>query len=456
MSKTIFSEVNLSDLVLDKENPRFAELYRGSDKEEDLIEYLLYTESGDDIARNISQINEFYLDRPLWVIKQGDKYLVKDGNRRCAAVKALRFPGKYGLTLSKIDFKKLPVLIYKDTKEIEKRVIQEHTSNLFREWGRIAKALEVYKLHNSGSSIESMKEIDTSPSDLIKLASFYYEAVGVKGDDVRILLRKGRSKNGGKTIVFERLFRYRKVCGYNFKNGPSYKIEVTNKDIFEKYIEALVKYLKNNPDTTHKIVDDEGENFLKRLREYGFKPKKNGTTKKITIKSKKSSSASGISKVKKTQVACYRTDVPIPLEKLVKECYDLDRVNFSNAKVALTRIVFECTLKFVVENTEYTKGNKISESKYFHFAFYFKNGTKRPFTDFTLLKKNFTDLIVNTGKKQAFGAFDLDRPSQIIHNYNIGAIPADAEAICNNLTVLLEFLLQEDKDLVKSLDVSKL
>ena len=32
--------IKLDELVLDKENPRFAELYNGSDKEEEIIEYI--------------------------------------------------------------------------------------------------------------------------------------------------------------------------------------------------------------------------------------------------------------------------------------------------------------------------------------------------------------------------------------------------------------------------------
>ena len=68
MKKANLETENISKLILDKSNPRFAELYDGSSREEDLIEYLLYTESGEDIAKNISEEGEFYLDRPLWVL----------------------------------------------------------------------------------------------------------------------------------------------------------------------------------------------------------------------------------------------------------------------------------------------------------------------------------------------------------------------------------------------------
>lgn len=186
----------LDKLVLDIDNPRFAELYSGSNKEDDLIEYLLYNESAIDVANGISASGEFHPDRPLWVLKSGDKYLVKDGNRRCAAVKALQLPNKYGIDLQKIIFKELPIIVYSDSKELEKRILQEHTNSLFREWDRIAKALEVFKIFNDGGSIDSMKDIDSTPTQLVKLSSFYYEAVKKEGEELKKLLRRGRGKNG--------------------------------------------------------------------------------------------------------------------------------------------------------------------------------------------------------------------------------------------------------------------
>jgi len=143
---------SINKLLLDPNNARFAELYSTSDKEEDLIEYLLYTEAAEEIAKNISSEKGYYPDEVLWVISQGEKFLVKDGNRRCAAVKALQSPKKYGLDLSRIQIKELPVLVYKDIKKLERRIQKQHTHSLFREWDRIAKALKAFEMHSSGSS----------------------------------------------------------------------------------------------------------------------------------------------------------------------------------------------------------------------------------------------------------------------------------------------------------------
>ena len=50
----------------------------------------------------------------------------------------------------------------------------------------------------------------------------------------------------------------------------------------------------------------------------------------------------------------------------------------------------------------------------------------------------------------------LQRQHQVIHNYRVGAVPSDAKAICDNLIDLLEFMLQEETDLVSGLDLSKI
>ncbi len=457
MAKATFKNESLNKLILDIKNPRFAELYNGSNKEEDLIEYLLYTEAGDDIAKSISQAGEYYPDRPLWVLKESDNYIVKDGNRRCAAVKALQCPQKYKLELSKFNLTKLPVLIYKNKEDLEERVIQEHTANLFRGWDRIAKALEVYRLFTSGKSIESMKDIDSSPDDLIKLASFYYEAVKIKGDELKKLLRRGRGETGGKTIIFERLFKYKDLCGFRFKNKPSYKIDIFDQDKFSKYISVVVECLKQNPSTTHNTIDDEKKRkvFFENLKELGF-----DINKKTEATNQEKARASFLKEKKRKSIrnrpVYERKGIPKPLDRLIQECYNLDCNNFPNAKMALARVSFECTLKYVVENTKYNSKNKIFESPFFKEAFFYQKGQRRKFTNFEALKNKFADLIQNIGKRKAFESFDLDKLHQIIHNYNVRAIPANAEAVCGNLIFLLEFMLRDEKDLLSSLDLTKL
>lgn len=280
------TKVDIIKLKLDVDNPRFAELYNGSDDQDELIEYLLHSESATDIVKELDESQEFYADRPLWVIEdKGGSYLVKDGNRRFAAVLALRKPSAFGLSEKRQTIDEIPVIIYPSGDEVDKRIRMEHTHSSFREWDRIAKALEVYKMRSSGTAVDSpvLKEFDSAPQSLVKLASFYYEAVKIGKDDLKKLLRRGRGSSGGKTIVFERLFSYRTSCGYDFNGKPTYDINVTDRKLFDSYVSAMIAYLKANPDTTHKTVDDAKETFLNKLESYGFKPSKKAVSGKTTM-----------------------------------------------------------------------------------------------------------------------------------------------------------------------------
>lgn len=503
--KSTRKEVKIEKLVLDKDNPRFAELYSGSDNEEDLINYLLYNESAEDVAKSIFEADEFYPDRPLWVLKEGEKYLVKDGNRRCASVKALKHPLKYGLDESyKADIKELPVLVYDNKSDLDERIRQEHTSNLFKQWGRIAKALEVFRLFKTGTAIEAMTDYDSQPKELVKLASFYYEAVKISGEDFKKLLRSGKGKSGGKTIIFERLFRYRKECGYNFKNKSTNEIIIKNKELFKSFIEAMVAYLKDNPNTTSRDIDKLQDGFLLKLKPYGYPPESekedesgkektsttsgSGTTTSTGSSSSAdgtavpassgsgSTTSSGASTTTSTSGSSSSTStkssgggrksikhkpiytrkrIPAALENLIKECYNLDQNYFPNSKTAMSRVTFECTLKYVVENTNKGNGKVLKTSNHFQDV-YFKKGRPNPYTDFDKLKSKFTELIKDTGIRKAFEDFDLQNSHQIIHNYHVRAVPGNAKGLCDNLIPLIEFMLQEETDLLQALDQSKI
>ena len=506
--KYVQTEIELDQLVLDSKNPRFAELYNGSEKESDIIEYLLYTESAEEVAEAISDAQEFYIDRPLWVYKMDDgRFVVKDGNRRCAAAKALQTPNKYDLGISRFEMKKLPVLEYHKLDDIDKRIRLEHNSNLFKKWGRIAKALEIYRLFSSGSSIQSLSDIDSKPRDFIKIATFYHKAVAIKGEDLKKLVREGRGKTGGKTIIFERLFRVRKICGYDFKRNTS-EIIIKDEKLFESYITAIVPFLLQNPDTSSRTIDDEGaKTFLKRLEPFGFPPKQpnprsssadiiqstnsqsnnnptivpsnnndstNNSNSNNTSTPDTTSPPNNIvnsdnnsgnkNKQKngnqrhsiKSRPKLNRKKIPSPLKKLIDECYDLDQNNFANAKTALTRVSLECTLKYIVENTKQSNGNPLKNSNHFNFAFKDKRGRPLPYTNFEQLKSKFTSLIKDSGIRKAFENFDIQNPHQIIHNYRVGAVPADAKSLCDNLISLIEFMLQEEADLINSLDLTQL
>jgi hypothetical protein len=484
------SFIKVQDLILDKSNPRFAELYTGQHNEDSLIKYLLLNEAAIDVAKGIVREGGFYADRPLWVIEQNGKYLVKDGNRRCAAVKALRAPGKYGMDFPLMNILKLPVLIYNLEEDVDERIFQEHANSLFRSWERIAKALEVYRLFTNGNSINSMRDLDSSPGQLVKLASFYFEAVKIGGDDLRDLLSRREGKTGGRTIIFERLFapKISVMCGYTFKNSPYFELQILDQAKFNSYIDSMVKLLKDdvNYDIKTETVDNDKEKFLGQLKSYGFDVKKSGSTSGNTSQGTTTSNNSALSGTSgnvadsslsggsvdsvgnnshstvdnrgsnKKKPTPKRKGLEAGITKRIKECYSLKPDTFPNAKFAMARVTFECILKYIVDKTYYSKRSTMSKSNYFHKAYKKPDGTPLPSTNFDILKSKFTEIILDKGKRRAFEQFDLEGPHQVIHNYDYLGIPTDADTYTLNLIPLIDFMLQSEVDLLNSLDLTRL
>nr|WP_315398328.1 hypothetical protein [uncultured Sphingobacterium sp.] len=501
MKKTSKLEyIDLDRLSLDINNPRFGELYNGSKEEGDLIEYLLYDEAAEEIAAAIVKNDEFYEDKALWVIKgNNNKYIVRDGNRRCAAVKALQSPDKYKLSQPKKEIFQLPVYVYENEDELKSRITEEHSASLFRSWERIAKALQILDLANNGKQDE-MSSLDSRPGDFIKLGSFYKAAVKYGGDDFRKQLRRGRGKTGGKTIIYERLFRDAKLCGYKFKNSPNFNIEITDEIIFKSYINALVKYIEINPSIKTSVIDDD-KDFIKRLSIFGYKqtPVQSSTSPIPSIPSGPSGPSGPSSPITPTPlpIAIPGTTAPLSipgpssntnfpsapnnqvpnqqnsgivtkrvsikkapeikrkkfppgLKARIDEYFTLDSTAFPNAKIAMARVTYECVLKYVVENT---KSGSIVFKNSGHFGPAY---SRKPYTNFEEMNKKFIELIKDVGKAQAFRNFEFDKMHQTIHNYNITSKTSDADQIKNNLIVLLEFLLQDESDLLATLETSKI
>ena len=123
---------------------------------------------------------------------------------------------------------------------------------------------------------------------------------------------------------------------------------------------------------------------------------------------------------------------------------------YPNAKIAMSRVLFEIVLKYVIEYTKFNGRTTMDKCGYFQPVY------RGKFADATLMKFKFTDLINVTVDKKHFQDFDLEKMHQVIHNYKTGGLVIDAENYNNSLIFLIEFLLQDEQDLLNSLDITKL
>jgi len=455
--KYVETDVKLSDLVLDASNPRFAQLYSGN-SQDDIIRYLLEEEDAMDLVRKIVNMGFFRPDKRLWVLKQPNgKYLVKDGNRRCAAVKALQNPSKYGLSRSmKID--KLPVIIYEDAKLLESMIREEHTTPSVKEWSAIAKALEVHRLAQNHASKEVMMSIDSDISRFLKIANFYNQAVKICGDRLNELLRNS-GKKGRKLTIFERLFQSSESCGYKFGNIRSNNaILIHDEALFKKYVNTIVKYLQKNPDTTYHVVDKEKDQkaFLLRLGILEA-PTADEASSTTTDAAPSTTSAGRSAKPRKFIIPTNRTEnlfpvlnvlrtIPDSLKKVLQEgqriCFNSNKDNgYPNASVSLLRIAFESTLDFILKDT-LVNGNSLSRRNSF-------NDDRLSYR-----KKALANIVKSTSVRRKLEHFKLEFANLIIHD---NWTPTNKEILEYAFRVeeLINWMLQEKSVFENDLDLSK-
>jgi len=357
-----------------------------------------------------------------------------------------------------LSFSSLPVIIYDNEVLLYEHIQGEHTSASKKDWSRIAKALEIQRLAQSKASRSEMQNIDSDFSQLLKVANFYEKAVIIANGKLKELFRNSGVK-GKKLIIFERMFGISNECGYTFGKADSHYALIVNDDKkFKTYVKNIVNYLYNHPEITHADVDkkEDQRNFLSLISNKSSKTSSiSGKTKGGVPPSQPPTPASPPAKAGsvKTRPKFKRKDIPPQVIKVMDELYKLKPSSYYNSKAVMTRIVLELALKYVVENTKYDSKHTMDKSPHFQNAFPPKSGK---YTNATALKDKFTEIVRKTGIKTALKNFDLDKPSQAIHNYHIGIAPIDAQQWSNGLIDILEFILDEEVELLKNLNINKL
>lgn len=463
--------IKVSDLLLDKTNPRFVEMFGENPAEDVLIRYMLNHEKAYEIADSILDLGYFHIDEALWVFSsEGGKYIVREGNRRLSAVKALADTEKFfGNKKNQLKLDELPCLIYTDENALDERIRQRHTSEVIRGWSRLAQAKYAKMMFDKG-------KVDQSPF-LLKLSSVYSAAENIgMGKRLYDFL-----ENDKKSAILERFFApaelLKKYCGFYFSKN---EVKILNENSFKGFLSALIEYTNRNNLTAKDIYSDKKEEYLS--ENFGLTPSNSDSedssqdkgdtensepqagshidTPAIPVKSQaKTLGAVSVSKRGSVQTGPHpkRKQLPPNIKKIIDELYKLDGKSSPNAKYAFVRVVFENVLKYVVENTRYSdasgKDILLIDSKSLKNA---KPNGKHPYTNFTLLKTNFTAIVKNKGIKNALNKFDLDGMNQVIHNYNSKISDRDTKKECDNLIPIIEFLLREEADLIAELDTSKL
>lgn len=247
-------KINISLLDLDTQNPRFLMLYKDSHSQEDIIKYLLKNENGIEIVKSITDQQDFRSDSFLYVIQQkNNHYLVKEGNRRLAAVKALQNPEKYlNNKFNKFIINEVPCLVYDDKSKLDKDIVSRHTQIDIKRWSRLAQGAYIHNCIKDGMQLIDLKYLKDYKS-LYKLFHLYLaaEEVGYGNKFKKMVLDWDRS------TLIERFFSNHSQkyilpsLGFSI-NDSNCKVSIENYDLFKLALDNFINWL--DPANAEKIT----------------------------------------------------------------------------------------------------------------------------------------------------------------------------------------------------------
>ena len=245
--------INISLLDLDTQNPRFLMLYNGSHSQDDIINYLLKNENVNEIVKSIVEQQDYRSDSFLYVIQYGKRYIVKEGNRRLAAVKSLQEPEKYlNNRYNKFIISEVPCLVYSDKSALDKDIASRHTQVDIKRWSRLAQGAYIYNCLKDGMQLSDLNYLKDYKS-IYKLFNLYLAADKIGyGDKFKKLVL-----DWDRATLIERFFSIHSqkyilpYLGYSI-NNDSCQITVFNENLFKISLDNFISWL--DPKNAEKIT----------------------------------------------------------------------------------------------------------------------------------------------------------------------------------------------------------
>jgi len=136
-------QISVASLHLDSKNPRLGPAASGSSPRE-LIQLLFQHDKAMEIAQSIAS-RGFFPNEPLLAVREEDKYVVVEGNRRLAALKALREPGileskaerqaeRLARRMDINSIAKVPIILAPNRRATDRQVAGKHVGTPVLSW----------------------------------------------------------------------------------------------------------------------------------------------------------------------------------------------------------------------------------------------------------------------------------------------------------------------------------
>lgn len=135
--------MSVTSLHLDSKNPRLGR-ERASRAPREIIQYLFDNDKALDVAESVAT-RGYFPNEPLLAIKEDGRYVIVEGNRRLAAVKALREPGlvegpvrrqleRLSRSLAVESLSTVPVTVAPTRKSTDRQIVGRHIGSPVLSW----------------------------------------------------------------------------------------------------------------------------------------------------------------------------------------------------------------------------------------------------------------------------------------------------------------------------------
>jgi len=246
-------QISVNSILLDPQNPRMPPKFEPPDQRS-LIAELIEHDKVEELARNIAK-NGYFPVESLIVVKEGNKTIVIEGNRRVAALKLLVAPEaaptdlipKFRALSNKTDINKIKTVkvVFAPNREAAAPILMSrHTNEQIERWKPIMKASFYHGLLQTGISIEDLShEYNIAVKDIIRFLRLYkmYQ-IACKldlPDDVAEIVHNPREF---EATNLERLYVHnigKEFLGISFTEGDDI-IGTIDKDEFKKGYKKIV------------------------------------------------------------------------------------------------------------------------------------------------------------------------------------------------------------------------
>jgi hypothetical protein len=455
MSWTI-KEYSINQIFLDSNNIRLSNSPKFQD---DIIKKLFDEEDAFTLVKSIVNDGIFEDEFPL-VVKENGKFIVIEGNRRIAAIKAINNPDLVPDYKSKIlklkpeRILKIRAVLAPNRDVTNKLVANKHTKTTRKSWPTLRQAY-FYKLQlDKGKTIEQLIQDypDQEIKKYVKMLEAHKLAKSIKYEN-SLITKFVHDEKGFPITNLERMYVDDNVTDYlklTFDENGKIKIKSTPKS-FKKAFKQIIEDIYDDKINSRTMnTSDEKKEYINSLPKE-LKPELDKKYSYSTEDFKEEEVSGLIEQKKERSKRKHKGLIPsyVPfklnnnsLRKMYDELREIDVEKFSNATHDLLRSFLECSLVFYLKETDeykFISQNSNHNPKLSEMLNFLTTNNCKSLEDDSLKE------LIKQIKTDYNQQYSVQRMNMINHNPYWASTENEVRGAWNKLEELMKYLLNPKK-----------